>query len=152
MICSARWGRSLLFSCPSQANRAHSMPFSHRLTYRSQDLPTRPIQACNMITSCDRKPSLMSGSIDDLALINNSAAPALSAHTWGWPSTQPLRQRYTLCFLKHRAHQRHEARFGRSSQRLFRFVKPFVFRVFRCLRGEVCFTCLLCNYACCQRQ
>src|SRR5271155_2140915 len=68
--------RLLLFSCQAKSTPQNSVPFPHRLTYYSQDLPTQPIRACIMITSCDRKPSLMSGSIDDLALINNSAPPA----------------------------------------------------------------------------
>ena len=38
--------------------------------------PTRPIRASIMLAACDRKPSLGSGSIDALALINNSALSA----------------------------------------------------------------------------
>src|SRR5271155_6208021 len=48
----------------------YAVHFSSSTNLRSQDLPTQPIRACIMITSCDRMPSLMSGSIDDLALIN----------------------------------------------------------------------------------
>jgi hypothetical protein len=37
--------------------------------------PTRPIRAYIMLTSCDRKPNWRFGSIDTLALINNSTPP-----------------------------------------------------------------------------